>query len=57
MKMMPRAWEAFVNKTDKSEVEAELATLLSGIMSEGLARIDNLSHEEIERAVNGNLAS
>ncbi len=55
--MMPRAWEAFVNKTDKSEVEAELATLLSGIMSEGLARIDNLSDEEIERAVNGNLAS
>ena len=52
---MPRAWEAFVNKTDKSEIETELATLLQGIMSEGLARIDELSDEELEQY--GNLAS
>lgn len=51
---MTKAWDMFINKTDKSEFETEFAALLQDIMSEGLAKINNLSDEEIERAINGN---
>lgn len=49
---MTRAWEIFINMPGKSEFENEFAGLLQDIMSEGLAKIDNLTDEEIERAVN-----
>ena len=48
---MTKAWELFINKTDKSEFETEFAALLQDIMSEGLARIDQLTDEEIDEAV------
>ena len=48
---MTKAWEVFVNKTNKTEFETEFAALLQDIMSEGLARIDQLSDEEINEAV------
>ena len=53
-KKMTKAWEVFINKTDKSEFETEFAALLQDIMSEGLAKIDSLSDEELQEAVNGN---
>ena len=46
---MTKAWEVFINKTDKSEFETEFAALLQDIMSEGLARIDQLTDEELEK--------
>ena len=49
---MTKAWEVFINKTDKSEFETEFAALLQDIMSEGLARIDSLSDEELEAIAN-----
>lgn len=52
---MTRAWEIFINMQDKSEFETEFANLLQDIVSEGLARIDELSDEELEQY--GNLAS
>lgn len=51
---MTKAWEVFVNKSNKTEFETEFAALLQDIMSEGLARIDELSDEELQEAVNGN---
>lgn len=50
---MTKAWEVFTSKTNKTEFEAEFAKLLDDIMSEGMAKIDSMSDEEIERAVNG----
>lgn len=52
---MTKAWEVFVNKSNKTEFETEFAALLQDIMSEGLAKIDELSDEELEQY--GNLAS
>lgn len=46
---MTKAWEVFINKTDKSEFETEFAALLQDMMSEGLARIDQLTDEELEK--------
>lgn len=43
-----KSWEMFINKTNKTEFETEFAALLQDIMSEGLARIDQLSDEELE---------
>lgn len=50
---MTKAWEVFVSKSNKTEFETEFAALLQDIMSEGLAKIDQLTDEEIERAMNG----
>ena len=44
-----KSWEMFINKSNKTEFETEFATLLQDIMSEGLARIDQLSDEELEK--------
>ena len=49
---MTKAWDMFINKTDKSEFETEFAALLQNIMSEGLAKIDQLSDEELEAIAN-----
>lgn len=49
---MTKAWEVFINKTNKSEFETEFAALLQDIMSEGLAKIDSLSDEELEAIAN-----
>ncbi len=49
---MTKAWEVFVNKSNKTEFEAEFAALLQDIMSEGLAKIDSLSDEELEAIAN-----
>ena len=46
-----KSWEMFINKSNKTEFETEFATLLQDIMSEGLAKIDQLSDEEINEAV------
>lgn len=46
-----KSWEMFINKSNKTEFEAEFATLLQDIMSEGLARIDQIPDEELERLV------
>lgn len=46
---MMKSWEMFINKSNKTEFENEFATLLQDIMSEGLARIDQLSDEELEK--------
>ena len=48
---MTEAWRVFTSKTNKTEFEAEFAALLQDIMSEGLARIDQLTDEEIDEAV------
>ena len=50
---MTKAWEVFVSKSNKTEFETEFAALLQDIMSEGIAKIDSLTDEEIERAMNG----
>ena len=42
----------FINKTDKNEFETEFAALLQDIMSEGLAKIDQLTDEELEAIAN-----
>ena len=44
-----KSWEMFINKSNKTEFETEFAALLQDIMSEGLARIDQLSDEELEK--------
>ena len=44
-----KSWEMFINKSNKTECETEFAALLQDIMSEGLARIDQLSDEELEK--------
>jgi hypothetical protein len=46
---MMKSWEMFINKSNKTEFETEFAALLQDIMSEGLARIDQLSDEELEK--------
>ena len=46
---MTKQWEMFINKSNKTEFETEFATLLQDIMSEGLAKIDSLSDEELEK--------
>ena len=48
---MTKAWEVFVSKSNKTEFETEFAALLQDIMSEGLARIDQLTDKEIDEAV------
>jgi hypothetical protein len=50
---MIRNWDVFINKDNKSEFEEEFSKLLSDIVSEGSARIDALTDEEI-RKVMGN---
>lgn len=52
---MTEAWRVFTSKTNKTEFETEFAKLLEDIMSEGLAKIDSLSDEELEQ--HGDLAS
>ena len=42
-----KQWEQFINKTDKNEFEE----LLAGIMSEALAKLDQIPDEELERLV------
>ena len=49
---MTKAWNMFINKTDKNEFETEFAALLQDIMSEGLAKIDQLTDEELEAIAN-----
>lgn len=50
---MIRNWDVFINRDNKSEFEEEFSKLLSDIVSEGSARIDALTDEEI-RKVMGN---
>ncbi len=42
-----KAWEQFINKTDKNDFEQQLAD----IMSEALAKLDTIPDEELERLV------
>ena len=44
-----KSWEMFINKSNKTEFETEFSKLLQDIMSEGLAKIDSLSDEELEK--------
>ncbi len=46
---MTKEWEMFNNKTNKSEFEEEFNKLLQDIMSEGLAKIESLTDEELDK--------
>jgi hypothetical protein len=46
---MTKEWQVFINKTNKSEFETEFAKLLEDIVSEGTARIEALTDEELEK--------
>lgn len=46
---MTKEWEMFSNKTNKSEFEEEFNRLLQDIMSEGLAKIEALTDEELDK--------
>ena len=48
---MIRNWEVFINSDNKTEFEEEFSKLLSDIVSEGSARIDALTDEEIRKAM------
>jgi hypothetical protein len=48
-KIMTKEWEMFNNKTNKSEFEEEFNKLLQDIMSEGLAKIESLTDEELDK--------
>lgn len=43
MNNLPRAWNVFLSKSDKSEFEEAMAEVLS----EGTAKIDELTDEEL----------
>lgn len=49
---MIRNWEVFINSDNKTEFEEEFSKLLSDIVSEGSARIDALTDEELREAMN-----
>ena len=48
---MIRNWDVFINRDNKTEFEEEFSKLLSDIVSEGSARIDALTDEEIRRVM------
>lgn len=48
---MTKAWEVFTSKSNKTEFETEFAKLLEDIMSEGMAKIDSLTDEQLREAM------
>lgn len=45
-----KQWEMFTNKSNKTKFESEFAKLLGDILSEGSAKIDNLTDEQLDIA-------
>lgn len=46
---MTKEWNQFINKTGKNEFEV----LLADILKDALAKVDNMSDEQLEEAFNG----